>query len=67
MHSGSSALLCVRFTGTKIDAHVCNYAQCHEHACILVWLARPSHLNAGSLGLGRDGLAAVAISSHLFN
>ena len=34
MYSGSSALLCVRFTGTKIDAHVCNNAQCHEHACI---------------------------------
>ena len=34
MYSGSGALLCVRFTGTKIDADVCNYAQCHEHACI---------------------------------
>ena len=34
MYSGSGALLCVRFTETKIDAHVCNNAQCHEHACI---------------------------------
>ena len=33
----------------------------------LVWLARPSHQNAGRLGLGRDSLAAVTISSHLFN
>ena len=33
----------------------------------LVWLARPSHLITGRLGLGRDGLAAVTISSHLFS
>ena len=32
----------------------------------LVWLARPSHLIAGALRAGRDGLAAVTISSHLF-
>ena len=31
----------------------------------LVWLARPSHLIAGALRAGRDGLAAVKISSHL--
>ena len=33
----------------------------------LVWLARPSHLIAGALRAGRDGLAAVTISSHLFS
>jgi len=33
----------------------------------LVWLARPSHLIAGALRAGRDGLAAVTISSHLFD
>ena len=34
---------------------------------VLVWLARPSHLIAGALRAGRDGLAAVTISSHLFS
>ena len=34
---------------------------------LLVWLARPSHSNAGRSRLGRDGLAAVTISSHLFD
>ena len=34
---------------------------------VVVWLARPSHLNAGALRAGRDGLAAVTISSHLFD
>ena len=33
----------------------------------VVWLARPSHLIAGALRAGRDGLAAVTISSHLFS
>ena len=33
----------------------------------VVWLARPSHLIAGALRAGRDGLAAVMISSHLFS
>ena len=35
----------------------------------LVWLARPSHLIAEALraGKGRDGLAAVTNSSHLFS
>ncbi len=33
----------------------------------LVWLARPSHLIARALRAGRDGLAAVTISSHLFD
>ena len=33
----------------------------------LVWLARPSHLIARALRAGRDGLAAVTISSHLFS
>ena len=27
----------------------------------IVWLARPSHLFAGALRVGRDGLAAVAM------
>ena len=34
---------------------------------MLVWLARPSHLIAGALRAGGDGLAAVTISSHLFS
>ena len=34
---------------------------------LLIWLARPSHLIAGALWAGRDGLAAVTISSHLFS
>ena len=34
---------------------------------LVVWLARPSHLIAGALRAGRDGLAAVTISSHLFS
>ena len=33
----------------------------------IVWLARLSHLIAGALRAGRDGLAAVTISSHLFS
>ena len=33
----------------------------------VVWLARPSHLIVGALRAGRDGLAAVTISSHLFD
>ena len=33
----------------------------------LVWLARPSPLIAGALRAGRDSLAAVTISSHLFS
>ena len=34
---------------------------------VVVWLARPSHLIAGALRAGRDGLAAATISSHLFS
>ena len=33
----------------------------------VVWLARPSHLIAGALRAGRDGLAEVTIRSHLFD
>ncbi len=36
-------------------------------ASILVWLARPSHLITGALRAGRDSLATVTISSHLFS
>ena len=39
----------------------------HMATRALVWLARPSHLIAGALRAGRDGLAAVTISSHLFD
>ena len=37
------------------------------HDAVVVWLARLSHLIAGALRAGRDGLAAVTISSHLFS
>ena len=33
----------------------------------VVWLARPSHLIAGALRAGREGLAAVTIGSHLID
>ena len=41
-----------------------SHRQC-QSGLDLVWLVRPSHLIAGALRAGRDGLAAVTISSHL--
>ena len=49
----------------KLWASIIRFGYCA--ILTVVWLARPSHLIAGRLGLGRDGLAAVTISLHLFS
>ena len=36
-------------------------------AMLLVWLSTPSYLIAGGLGLETDSLAALTVSSHLFD
>ena len=60
--------------GTRYGDMICTQQFCLASSAledlthsILVWLARPSHLIAGALRAGRDGLAAVTISSHLFS
>ena len=60
----------VQSTVTAIRAHVIDsgaHVQLRPAGIKIVWLARPSHLIAGALRAGRDGLAAVTISSHLFS
>ena len=39
----------------------------HSIAMLLVWLSTPSYLIAGGLGLETDSLAALTVSSHLFD
>ena len=49
------------------DMNEITFLWCMDSKFTLVWLARPSHLIARALRAGRDGLAAVTISSHLFS
>ena len=55
------------FGGLLKICHLAEFTLAVELVLSLVWLARPSHLIAGALRAGRDGLAAVTISSHLFD
>ena len=61
---------------TYMHTHMHTYMHTHMHTYMhthtqfytyLVWPAGPSHLITGGLGLGWNGLAAAAISSHLID